>query len=344
MSVSAFPFGALSTGEVVTAYRIEASLGASVTLIDYGAAVQSLLVPDARGGLTDVVLGYDSAAEYQRNNGHLGATIGRHGNRIGGAAFSLGGKVYPLAANNGPNHLHGGTRGFDKYLWQADCGEDFVRFSRLSPDGEENYPGDLAVCVTYTLTGDNTLRIVYDADTSADTVVNLTNHSYFNLAGGGSALDTELLIHAERFTELGEGTLPTGRILPVEGTPLDFRRFKPIGRDIGADCEQLRLGGGYDHNFVLSGRHAACARSAASGIQMDVYTDMPGVQLYSANGLSARPGKGGKVMAEHFAFCLETQLFPNAMNCYGFPSPVLRAGCHLHSETDYAFSVIAGTT
>lgn len=344
MSVSAFPFGALSTGEVVTAYRIETSLGASVTLIDYGAAVQSLLVPDARGGLTDVVLGYDSAAEYQRNNGHLGATIGRHGNRIGGAAFSLGGKVYQLAANNGPNHLHGGTRGFDKYLWQADCGEDFVRFSRLSPDGEENYPGDLAVCVTYTLTGDNTLRIVYDADTSADTVVNLTNHSYFNLAGGGSALGTELLIHAQRFTELGEGTLPTGRILPVEGTPLDFRRFKPIGRDIGADCEQLRLGGGYDHNFVLSGRHAACARSTASGIQMDVYTDMPGVQLYSANGLSARPGKGGRVMAEYFAFCLETQLFPNAMSCYGFPSPVLRAGCHLHSETDYAFSVIAGTT
>lgn len=343
MSVKTFPFGALSTGESVTAYRIENPLGASVTLIDYGAAVQSLLVPNAHGGFTDVVLGYDSAAEYQHSNGHLGATIGRHGNRIGGAAFSLGGKLYQLAANNGANHLHGGTRGFDKYIWQAEYGEDFVRFSRLSPDGEENYPGDLAVSVTYTLTGDNTLRIVYDADTSADTVVNLTNHSYFNLDGGGSALDTELMICAERFTELGEGTLPTGRILPVEGTPLDFRRFKPIGQDLEADCEQLRLGGGYDHNFVLSGRHAASARSNASGIQMDVYTDMPGVQLYSANGLSARPGKGGKGMAEHFAFCLETQLFPNAMNCYGFPSPVLRAGCHLRSETDYAFSLIPGT-
>lgn len=342
MSVKTFPFGALSSGEAVTAYRIENALGASVTLLDYGAAVQSLLVPNAHGGLTDVVLGYDSAAEYQRNNGHLGATIGRHGNRIGGAAFSLGGREYKLAANNGPNHLHGGTRGFDKYIWQAVCGGDFVRFSRLSPDGEENYPGDLAVSVTYTLTEDNTLRLVYDADTSKDTVVNLTNHSYFNLGGGGSALDTELRIHAERFTELGEGTLPTGRILPVERTPLDFRRFKPLGQDIDADCEQLRLGGGYDHNFVLSGRHAACARSAASGIQMDVYTDMPGVQLYSANGLSVRSGKGGKAMAEHSAFCLETQLFPNAMTCYGFPSPVLRAGCHLHSETDYAFSVIAG--
>lgn len=342
MSVSAFPFGALPTGESVTAYRIENSAGASVTLLDYGATVQSLLVPNAHGGLTDVVLGYDSPAEYRHNGGYLGASIGRHGNRIGGASFSLGGKLYQLAVNDGVNHLHGGDRGFDKYIWQADCGEDSVRFSRLSPDGEENYPGDLAVSVTYTLTEDNTLRIVYDADTSADTVVNLTNHSYFNLNGGGSALDTELMINAERFTELGEGTLPTGRILPVEGTPFDFRRFKPIGQDIGADCEQLRLGGGYDHNFVLSGRHAASARSAASGIQMDVCTDMPGVQLYTANGLSERPGKGGSRMAEHFAFCLETQLFPNAMNCYGFPSPVLRAGCHLHSETDYAFSVIAG--
>lgn len=339
MSVSTFSFGSLQTGEPVIAYRLENACGASVTLLDYGATVQALLVPNAHGGFTDVVLGYDSAAEYQENNGHFGAAIGRHGNRIGGAAFSLNGKEYRLAANNGRNHLHGGTRGFDKYLWQAVCGEDFVRFSRLSPDGEENYPGNLSVSVTYYLTEANALRIVYDADTDADTIVNLTNHSYFNLDGGGSAMDTLLMINADRFTELGEGTLPTGRILPVEGTPFDFRRFKSIGRDLGKTDEQLSLGGGYDHNFVLSGLHAACAKSARSGIQMDVYTDMPGVQLYSANGLSPRKGKGGAALAQRFAFCLETQLFPNAMNCYAFPSPILRPAQHLHSETDYAFSL-----
>lgn len=338
MPVASSSFGKTKYGEDVTAYTLTNSSGISAVFLDYGATLQSLSVPNSCGGRTDVVLGYDSIGEYEQNGGYLGATIGRMGNRVGGAAFSLGGRRYELAANNGLNHLHGGLRGFDKYIWRADPSGDRVSFSRLSPDGEENYPGNLSVRVSYILEG-TALRIVYDADTDADTIVNLTNHSYFNLNGGGSALEHELKINAESFLELGEGTLPTGRRLPVEGTPFDFRSFKSLGRDIGLEDAQLRLGGGYDHNFILSSAQAAVVRSRQSGIEMKVFTDMPGMQLYSANFLSARRGKGGHELRSGYALCLETQLFPNAMNCYGFPSPVLHAGEHLHSETSYSFEL-----
>lgn len=340
MSVTSFPFGSLADGRAVTAWRIE-NEGFSATLIDYGAALQSLCVPAKDGRPVDVVLGYDTAAEYERNGGFLGATIGRVGNRIGGASFALGGKTYSLEKNDGENHLHGGSGGFDRRLWQGEpldaCS---VRFSRLSPDGEAGYPGNLAVSVTFTLAG-GALHIRYDADTDADTPVNLTNHSYFNLNGGGTVLHHTLFLAAERFTENDAACLPTGRILTVEeGKPFDFRRSKPLGRDIGADCQQLRNGGGYDHNFILTGaRDAAVLTGDKSGIRMTMRTDMPGVQLYSGNNLDPRPGKGGVMYGYRDAVCLETQLFPNAMNCYGFPSPVLHKGEHLHSETVYAFEV-----
>ena len=338
MKTEFFPFGALSDGTPVTAARLTTDAGASMTVLDYGATIQSLLVPDRHGTLTDVVLGYDTAAEYEANDGYLGATVGRVGNRIGGAAFSLGGRRYELAKNDGENHLHGGLRGFDKRIWDLSAEDGRIVCRRLSPDGEEGYPGNLRVRVSFTLTETNTLRIVYDAETDADTLVNLTNHSYFNLDGGADVLRHRLQVFAERICEGDAGCLPTGRLLDVEGTPFDFRQGKEIGRDIGADSEQLRLVGGYDHNFCLSGKRAAVLSSEKSGISMTVETDLPGMQVYSANFLTRRAGKGGRVIDLRGAVCLETQLYPNALACYGFPSPVLRAGKALHSETDCVFS------
>ena len=358
MSITSFSFGQLKDGTDVTAYRIENSIGASVTLIDYGATIQSLKVPDCTGKLTDVVLGYDTAAEYEAGDGFLGATIGRVGNRIGGAQFSLNGKTYRLADNDNGNCLHGGVRGFDKCLWngeavpakagvrgaagaaEAGAAGDSVVFTRLSPDGEENFPGNLTVRVTFTLTADNALRIRYDADTDQDTLVCLTNHAYFNLEGKGSVLDHLLTVHADRFCENDPHCLPTGKLLPVEGTPFDFRTEKAIGRDIKADDVQLRNDGGYDHCYVLSGLKAAVLTAPGTGIRMQVFTDLPGMQLYSGNFLTTRKGHGGQVFGYRDAVALETQLFPNGMNCYGFPSPVLRAGRHLESETIYAFDCV----
>lgn len=339
MSVTKMPFGVTKDGRSVTAYTVSNAAGASVTVLDYGATIQALTVPNGLGGLTDVVLGYDSAAAYESSDGYLGAAIGRVGNRIGGARFSLNGTEYVLAKNDGENHLHGGVKGFDKVMWTVEPQQGALVCSYLSPNGEEGYPGDLAVTITYTLTEDNTLAIAYDADTTADTPVNLTNHSYFNLNGGGSVLEHVLHVNAERFCENDGGCLPTGRLLWVDGTPFDFREPKTIGRDIEAEDEQLRRGGGYDHNFVLCGRDAASLYSSRTKILMTVATDMPGVQVYAAGGLTARPGKGGVMMERRGAVCLETQLFPNAMNCYGFPSPILRAGRHLHSETAYKFTI-----
>ena len=341
MAVFTAPFGRTKEGEAVTAYRLENSAGMSVTVLDYGATIQSIAVPNRSGGFTDVALGYDTVEEYEAGDGYLGATIGRVGNRIAGARFDLGGVTYTLAKNDGENHLHGGTRGFDAYIWQAQVkGESAVVFSRLSPDGEENYPGNLKVSVTFTLTQDNALSIAYDAVSDKDTLLNLTNHTYFNLNGGGDVLAHELQICAERFCEATAQCIPTGRLLPVEGTPMDFRTPKPIGRDIRADWDQLRYMGGYDHNFVLTGgKTAAVVYSPASGVEMTVRTDLPGVQLYTANSLGERTGKGGSTMGRWGALCLETQLYPDGVNHYGFPSPVLHAGEAFHSETVYRFAV-----
>ncbi|NLA85713.1 MAG: galactose mutarotase, partial [Clostridiales bacterium] len=235
-------FGRTIDGRDVTAWRLENTRGAAATILDYGCTVQSLLIPNARGGLTDAVLGYDTAAEYEENGGYAGAVIGRVANRIGKSEFTLNGSTYRLARNDGENHLHGGIRGFDKAFWKAEAGQNTLALSRLSPDGEEGYPGNLEVTVTYLLNEDNALRIVYDAVSDDDTLINLTNHSYFNLNGEGSVLGHYLQINASTFTENDRDCLPTGRLLPSAGTPFDFREPKPIGRDIEAPDIQLCYG------------------------------------------------------------------------------------------------------
>ncbi len=340
MSVSFSSFGSLQDGTPVTAARLENTRGSAAVILDYGATVQSLVVPDACGVPVDVVLGYDTAGEYERGGCYFGATIGRVGNRIGGARFSLNGEIHTLEKNDGDNHLHGGVRGFDKRMWHMAEQDGSIVCDRLSPDGEEGYPGNLSVRVTFTLTEDNALRIQYDAETDRDTPVSLTNHSYFNLNGGGSALEHRLQINAERFCENDESCLPTGKLLSVGGTPFDFRTEKKIGAEICADHIQLCRFGGYDHNYVLSGSRAALLTGDRSGICLTVETDLPGMQLYTANALTEHTGKKGRTMGPHGAVCLETQLFPNAMNCWGFPSPVLRAGKHMHSETVFAFAAV----
>lgn len=346
MSVTVKSFGRTRDGEEVKAYTIVNDAGASCVLLDYGATVQALSVPNRAGGFTDVVLGYDTVAGYEQGGAYIGATIGRFGNRLGGAKFSLNGKEYNLCKNDGDNCLHGGKKGFDRKLWDAEIVDGYtVRFSRLSPDGEENFPGNLHVSVTFLLTRLGAgLDIIYDADTDAETLVNLTNHSYFDLSGCGRAMEQTLFINAGRYLELGAGTLPNGTAAPVGGTPFDFTEPKPVGRDIGEENEQLRLGGGYDHNFCLAGSHAAALESAETGIRMEVFTDLPGVQFYSGNFIGDQIGKGGTMMHSRGAVCLETQLWPDAMNHWGFPSPILRPGEHLHSVTGYSFTLNEGNT
>jgi aldose 1-epimerase len=323
---------------------LENGCGAAATILDYGGTVQSLILPDGRGMRTDVVLGYETVLEYEENGGYMGAIIGRFANRIGNGELTLDGRTYRLNRNDGDNHLHGGQRGFDKHLWSADARDNALVLTRLSPDGEENYPGNLSVRVTYTLTGDNALSIVYDADTDADTVVNLTNHSYFNLNGGGSVLSHELRLFAGQYTENDRNCLPTGRLLDTAGTPFDFGAPKPVGRDIDTPYDaQLIFGSGYDHNFVLSDtaalKKAAVLASPASGLRMTVLTTQPGMQVYSGNHLTRRGGKSGGIIGRRDGICLETQGFPNAPAYAHFPSPILRAGAHYHSETVYRFDV-----
>lgn len=337
-------FGYTKQGAPVTAYTLTNTQGAECVLLDYGCTVQALKVPDEKNAFIDVVLGYDSVSEYEEHDGYFGAAIGRMANRVGASVFTLGGKSYPLAANDGVNHLHGGIKGFDKYIWTAEpSGNNTLRFSRVSPDGEEGYPGTLFVSVSYTLTDENALVIRYDADTDADTVISLTNHSYFNLNGSGSALNHILQIFADRFTENDAACLPTGKFLDVAGGPFDFAAPKALGRDIDENDEQLACGHGYDHNYVLSGaeglKKAAVLFSPDSGIRLTVSTTLPGMQLYSANWLSPRKGKLGAQISPRGAVCLETQLFPNALACPDFPSPILRAGEHYHSETVYQFEI-----
>ena len=342
MAAESRSFGYTSQGEAVRAYTLENSGGMRAVMIDYGATLQALWVPNRQGGLTDVVLGFDDMAGYEGQDAYIGATIGRMANRVGGAAFSLDGHRYSLFANDGANHLHGGKRGFDKYVWQAETGEDFVRFSRLSPDGEEGYPGNLRLSVTYRLTEGNALCIRYEAVSDRDTIVSLTNHSYFNLNGGGSVLEQQLQINAQRYSELGEGVLPTGKALPVEGSPFDFRSFKPIGQDIDAEHPQLALGGGYDHNFVFRKTEGpnASAYAPKTGILMEVFTNSPGVQLYTANFMDGTTvGKNGVKYPKHGGFCLETQLFPDSVNQPSCPSCVVTKDSPQDFHTTYRFSI-----
>jgi aldose 1-epimerase len=342
-------FGKLADGREAHLYTLSNTSGMQVDITDFGATVVSIKVPDRHGNIADVILGYDTLDGYVTDKPYFGATVGRYGNRIANAAFSLDGKTFTLAKNSGENSLHGGIHGFNKALWSANSitpHAPSVTLNYLSKDGEEGFPGNLSVTVTFTLTNSNELKIAYAATTDQKTVVNLTNHSYFNLAGSGSILDHQLTLHASRFNPVNAFMIPTGELRPVDGTPFDFRQPKSIGARIDQDDEQLRLGNGYDHNFVLdsSGHEtpslAATVYDPASGRVLDVLTTEPGLQLYTANFLDGTiHGKGGAGYPRRSAFCLETQHFPDSPNHPGFPSTTLAPGAKYRSVTIYKFSV-----
>jgi len=341
------PFGQTVSGQKVDLYTLANENGMKISISNYGATVVNLLAPDRNGKLADVVLGFDSFAPYPVKSPYFGAIVGRYGNRIDKGRFTLDGKSYKLTLNDGPNHLHGGAKGFDKRIWKGEIlksNEPSVEFTLHAADGEEGYPGNLVAVVTYTLTNKNEIRISYKASTDKPTVINLTNHTYFNLAGAGNGtiLDHQLKIHANRFTPVNATLIPTGELKNVAGTVMDFRQATAIGARI------KEVGGkpvGYDHNYVLSKCPFACRAIAAevsdpkSGRVMKVYTDQPGIQFYSGNFLDGTiTGKGGKVYKQYDGFCLETQHFPDSPNEPKFPPTVLRPGQTYKSTTVYAFS------
>ena len=340
-------FGTTPSGETVEIYTLRNAKGIEATISTYGGVVVSLKTPDRTGAPGDVVLGFDKFEGYLKPPPYFGAIIGRYGNRIAHGKFLLDGVEYSLARNNGENSLHGGIRGFDKRIWTAKpSSNQSLELTYLSKDGDEGYPGNLSTTVTYTVTDDNALRIDYSATTDKDTVLNLTNHSYFNLAGQGEGdvLEHAVTIRADRFTPVDMTMIPTGELRNVEGTPLDFRQPHRIGERINSLDEQLVLGRGYDHNFVLnrngSGLElAARVTEPTTGRVLEVLTTEPGVQFYTANFLDgAMRGKGGKVYGPRSAFCLETQHFPDSPNKPDFPSVVLKPGGHYQSTTVYRFS------
>ena len=348
--VQTAPFGDVR-GAPVDLFTLTNAHGMEIRLTNYGGIVTHLFVPDAEGTAEDIALGYDTLAEYLESSPYFGSLVGRYGNRISGASFTLDGETFALAANNGPNHLHGGERGFDKVVWAAEPFEEpgrrGVRLAYVSPDGEEGYPGALRVEVTYALTDENAFEIDYRATTDKATPVNLTQHTYFNLAGigNGDILDQELTLHADRFTPVDEGLIPTGILQPVEGTPFDFTEPAAIGARIDADDTQIERGGGYDHNFVLSMeagvlKHAARVTDPASGRVMDVHTTEPGVQFYTGNFLDGSLSGKGVSYGKRSGFCLETQHFPDSPNQDAFPSTILRPGETYASRTIYSFDVL----
>ncbi len=318
--------------------------------MNYGGIVLSLRVPDRDGSLGDVVLGFDTLEPYLTNDPHFGSLIGRYANRIANGKFTLDGADYTLPKNNGPNTLHGGVKGFDKVLWQAEPVKNskgvglVLRYT--SKDGEEGFPGNLKTKVTYTLTDSDELAIDYEATTDKATPVNLTSHGYFNLAGqgNGDVLAHELLLNADRFTPVDKNLIPTGELRPVKGTPLDFTKPAPIGARLNDNYEQLILANGYDHNFAINRKGPGLALAArvherSMGRILEIYTTEPGVQFYSANFLDGTvTGKQGRVYKQHYAFCLETQHFPDSPNHPSFPSTILRPGQTYHSRSVYRFS------
>jgi aldose 1-epimerase len=349
-TMSRAPFGSLPDGTGLELFTLRNASGMEVSVTNYGGIITALQVPDRNGKLGDITLGYDSIEGYLKSSPYFGAIIGRYGNRIGKAQFKLDGKTYKLPANDGPNTLHGGLKGFDKVVWQAEpferTGERGIVFSYVSPDGEEGFPGTLTTRVTYTLTDKNELAFDYHATTDKTTVVNLTQHAYFNLAGDGAGdvLGHELTIPADRFTPVDATLIPTGEQASVEGTPFDFRTQTAIGARIGSDDEQVKRGKGYDHNFVLNRSGdglvlAARVEEPKSGRVMEVHTTEPGVQFYSGNFLDGSiTGKGGHVYNLRNGFCLETQHFPDSPNKPKFPSTTLQPGQEYKSRTVYTFS------
>jgi aldose 1-epimerase len=344
MNVTKAPFGSLPDGTAIDIYTLVNARGLKARIITYGATIVSLELPDRAGAFADCVIGYDSLDGYLKSSPYFGSIVGRYGNRIAKGRFTLDGKAYTLAVNNGENHLHGGLKGFDKVVWTAEPFAEAaavgVKLGYLSQDGEEGYPGNLRVTVVYLLTNDGELRIDYEATTDKATPVNLTSHSYFNFTGGArDVLAHELTLAADRYTPVDAGLIPTGKIAPVAGTPMSF--LEPTA--IGARIAQVE--GGYDHNYVLSsggGTMALAARvvEPTSGRVMEILTDQPGIQFYSGNFLDGTiAGKGGRVYGKHWGFCLETQHFPDSPNQPNFPSTILRPGETYRTRTIHKFSV-----
>lgn len=343
MNITSRPFGVTHQGVPVTLFRLENPSGAYIEVLEYGATLRTVCVPDKNGLLTDVCLGYDTLAEYEDQNGCLGMVVGRCANRIKGASFVLNDKEYHLTANKGKNHLHGGQYGFNRKVWSGRIDGDSLLFTLFSPDGEEHYPGNLTVQVRYTWTEDNQVILEYQAKTDADTIVNLTNHAYWNLSGhgAGSVGRHTLQVHGDAFTEMDEESCPSGVIAPVEGTPFDLRLPEHLADGWDAGCPQIKVGDGYDHNWALNGagyRKVAALASGESQITLTVWTDQPGMQVYTANGLTDRPGKGGARYGRRCSVALETQAFPDAVHHENFPSVVLRAGEVYRTKTAFAFS------
>lgn len=335
------PFGKLSDGRVVTKYIMENNQGTRLELIDLGARITSLVVPDANGQLTDVVLGFDELAPYAVPANSMGATCGRVANRLRNFEIALHEKTYPLTRNCDTFTAHGGLRGFQASLWQGAFEADGITMTLVSADGDQGFPGEMIVRLRYTLTEENVVRLDYSASADADTVINLTNHSYFNLAGSGTICDHQLWLNANFYTPGDEQLMTTGEIRRVAGTAFDFTTPYAIGARF--DSEELRPAGGYDHNFVLAHsengllEHEATLSCASNGLSMEMYTTEPGVQIYTANGMSETIGKGGKIYSDHSGICLQAQHFPDAMFHTHFPSIVLKTGHIYRQITEYRF-------
>nr|WP_026835694.1 aldose epimerase family protein [Eubacterium xylanophilum] len=347
MTVSKETFGKTSDGKEVSKYTLSNENNMTVSFLDYGAIIQSVKVPDRNGKIDDVVLGYDDLASYESNPNFFGAFLGRHANRIAFAYFELNGEEYKLEKNDGGrNNLHGGSPGYYKVMYDAEIGEDCVTFSRLSPDGEQGFPGNLDVKVTYRLTNENELKIEYNTKAlDKDTLCNLSNHSYFNLKGhnNGDITDHKVMIKANAITETNRNSIPTGELMSVEGTPFDFRNPALVGDGLKSDNQYIKNSNGYDHNFVLDKEDGVFDKVAeitedTSGRKMEVYTDLPGLQFYTGNYVSGT-GKEGAVYGARSGMCFETQFFPDSINQPNFKQCILRAGQEFNSTTIYKFSV-----
>lgn len=336
-------FGMTKNGEKASCYVLENSKGMKAVVSDFGAALLKLYVPDKNGKTQDVVLGYETLEDYENGGDSIGATVGRVANRIGQAEFELNGKKYELTKNDNGNTLHGGCNFYNKRMWNVKEEDDtHVVFALLSPDGDQGFPGEVKIEVSYTVTEENELKIHYYAVPDQDTLLNMTNHSYFNLSGhaSGTAWDEKVWLDADAFTETDGELIPTGKVIPVAGTPMDFRKEKVVEKEIGADYEPLKLAGGYDHNWVLNGsgfRKVASAASDKTGIKMEVYTDLPGIQFYSGNFLAGSKGKEGAIYEKGYGICFETQYFPDAIHKENFESPIVKAKEVYETTTVYKF-------
>jgi aldose 1-epimerase len=339
------PFGSVD-GQNVDIYTLTSAKGVEARITNYGGIVVSLKTPDRSGNSADIVQGFDDIKGYLQDEPYFGAVIGRYANRIGKARFTLDGKEYKLAVNNGENALHGGVKGFDKRVWTANAKGNSLELTYVSKDGEEGYPGTLSTKVIYTLENNGDLKIDYSATTDKDTVINLSNHSYFNLKGQGNGdiLDHELTLFASRYTPVDAGLIPTGKLVPVKGTPFDFLTPHKIGERIAGSDEQLKRGLGYDHNWVIDATAGAMTKAAevheaSTGRVLEVWTNQPGIQFYTGNFLDGTlKGKAGKVYNKRAALCLETQHFPDSPNQPKFPTVILKPGKTYHTTTIWKFS------